>query len=108
MIAVFTQTANAHEKCPVSNTELDHSTSVKFNYTGTEHEICSDKCLAEFKEEPILYMKSALCIPCNEDDAKPELTLVHEDVKYYFCNKGCQSKFKSTPEKFLENLKSKK
>lgn len=97
-------TAYAQENCPVSNTELDHSTSVKFSYTGTQFELCSDKCLSEFKDEPILYMEKALCIPCNDDDAKPELTFVHEDVKYYFCNQNCLKKFSADSEKYLEKF----
>lgn len=98
--------AFAHGHCPVSGTTLDHEVSSKYTYTGVEYEFCSEKCLGDFKSEPILYMKEALCIPCDDYDAKPGINFVFNDAKYYFCNKGCMRKFELAPEKYLDQINS--
>jgi YHS domain-containing protein len=93
--------AIAGDNCPVCNMEINRENSVSINYTGTEYEFCSEKCLNEFKAEPILYLEKAICLPCGMDDAEENLFHSYNDTKYYFCNKNCLNKFKNDPDKYL-------
>jgi YHS domain-containing protein len=45
-----------------------------------------------------------VCLPCNGDDWKKDISHVHNGVKYYFCGIGCRSEFKKDAEKYLSKF----
>ena len=92
--------------CPVSKEEFAQGKGKKISYLGKDYELCCDGCVAEFKAESIGYTGGkAICPICNDDDGSAEITMVHDGIKYYFCNENCKTKFSKNPEKVLEEYK---
>lgn len=91
--------------CPVSGDEILNE-SVSFSYIDKDILFCNDGCIMAFKKEPANYLNSGIkCMPCNEDDTKKNISVMHEGVKYYFCSEGCKSKFDADAEKYLNEHK---
>jgi YHS domain-containing protein len=85
--------------------EIIESGSVKFTYLGRKFEVCCDGCQLKFQKEPARYMKEGIvCLPCNDDDWKKDISHVHNGVKYYFCGNGCKSEFEKDAEKYLSKF----
>lgn len=91
--------------CPVTGDKLSVG-SPTFRYIDKDITFCNDGCVMAFKKEPANYLKGGImCMPCGEDDSNKNISAVHNGVKYYFCGKGCKSKFESDAEKYLNEHK---
>lgn len=92
--------------CIVSGEKIEGE-GVKYQYLNSELTFCCEGCEKSFKKNPDKYLSAAglTCPVCDEDDAKKELSLMNDGVKYYFCGKGCLSNFESDPETHLKKYK---
>lgn len=95
------------DKCPVSGEVLgDNPKTV--SYLGKEYKFCCPGCVAEFKEEPMNYIKEPLMCPVEGGAASKEMSAVYEGTKYYFCCAGCDKEFLSNPDKYKNGNSSEK
>ena len=95
---------DSSETCIVSG-ELIEGDGVKYTYLNNEVKFCCEGCEKSFKKNPEKYIGAAAlwCTVCDEGDAKKDLSLVNDGVKYYFCAEGCQNKFSNDPDSYLKN-----
>jgi len=106
LIVQSTDSAITIAICPVSKEEFAQGKGKKISYLGKDYELCCDGCAAEFKAESIGYTGGvATCPICNHDDGSAEITMIHDGIKYYFCNENCRTKFSKNPDKVLEGYK---
>ncbi|RPI19614.1 MAG: YHS domain-containing protein [Ignavibacteriae bacterium] len=90
--------------CPVSKETIEAGGGVEYKYLNNDMTFCCEGCLKSFKKEPAKFLTGDLrCPVCDEDDAKKELSAVNDNVKYYFCSKGCKTKFEKDAESYLNN-----
>ena len=101
---INSQASDSTEICIVSGEAIEGD-GVKFTYLNREVKFCCEGCEKSFKKNPEKYLGAAalLCPVCNEGDAKKDLSLVNDGVKYYFCGKSCKAKFSSDPDSYLKN-----
>lgn len=96
--------ADSMEACMVTGEEFPAGNGVKYQYLNKTVTFCCKICIKAFNREPANYIKEGLhCPVCSEDDAKKDLALTHNEVKYYFCGNSCMAKFEKTPQQFLNN-----
>ncbi len=96
--------SDSTEYCIVSADKIEGS-GIKYKYLNKEVKFCCEECGQAFKKNPAKYLESdgIPCPVCNEDDAKKDLSFMNKGVKYYFCGKGCKTKFSKDPGAYLKN-----
>lgn len=93
--------------CLVDDDQVS-GTGISYRYIDKDIRFCSEGCEMAFKKEPAKFMIDGLkCMPCGEDDAKKEVSYMHNGVKYYFCGKGCKGKFENDAQKYLDKYNEK-
>lgn len=97
--------AITEDKCPVSGEALGENPAT-FSYMGKEYKFCCKGCVAEFRQEPMDYVKETLICPVEGGAAEKEVSAVYEGTKYYFCCAGCDKEFMNNPEKYLKEYSS--
>src|SRR5690606_27893801 len=102
---VVSASINTDDTCPVSGESLG-SNPKTFSYLGKEYKFCCPGCVAEFKAEPMDYVKEGIVCPTEGGAASRELSEVYEGTKYYFCCAGCGDAFMKNPEEYLSKLES--
>lgn len=99
--------AMTDDTCPVSGEPLgDNPKTVK--YLGKEYKFCCPGCVAEFKAEPMDYVKEELKCPVEGGAGVKEISAMYEGTKYYFCCAGCDKEFLSNPDKYMNGNSSEK
>src|SRR5690606_17524350 len=94
------------DTCPVSGEPLGENPKT-VNYLGKEYKFCCPGCVAEFKEEPMDYIKEGINCPVEGGAASKDMSVMYEGTKYYFCCPGCDKEFLSNPDKYKNGNSSK-
>lgn len=100
-----TMEATNDDLCPVSGETIGAS-KITYNYLGTEYKFCCAGCVAEFRSEPMDYVKEEIKCPVEGGAGMKEVSAMYDGTKYYFCCAGCDTEFMSKPEEYLEKMNS--
>lgn len=97
--------ADSTMTCPVDKENFQSSAGINQQYLNQQVSFCGEGCQKAFNREPANYLEHVRCAPCNDDDAKKEISYTHEGVKYYFCGNGCKKKFEADAQKYIDEQK---
>lgn len=97
--------ATNDDLCPVSGEPIGAS-KITYTYLGTEYKFCCAGCVAEFRSEPMDYVKEEIKCPVEGGAGMKEVSAMYDGTKYYFCCAGCDTEFMSKPEEYLEKMNS--
>ncbi len=95
--------SDSTEYCIVSGEKIEGE-GVKYTYLNTDIKFCCEGCQKSFQKNPAKYLSAAAlrCPVCDEDDAKKDISMSTDGVKYYFCGKGCKASFGKDPQSYLK------
>jgi YHS domain-containing protein len=97
--------ADSTIECPIDKEKFQSSAGINQQYLNQHVSFCGEGCQKAFNREPANYLTTVRCAPCNDDDAKKEISYTHEGVKYYFCGSGCKKKFEADAQKYIDEQK---
>ena len=113
---------------PICGMEIIPSQSIEHEYDGEKYYFCNQSCEKEFKRDPEKYKDfdniDHELMHKKEGDEEEQLVedpvcgmkghpedwaeYQYEGKSYYFCNESCLSKFKTNPEKYVDDKSSSK
>ena len=93
---------------PVCGMKVDPAKAADtVDHNGKTYYFCGKGCATKFRANPDSYLQRKPVVEIDPvcgmkvDPAKAADTAVHNGKTYYFCCKGCATKFRATPDPYL-------